>query len=547
MIAGVLGMTLVSMQVFAGDYIGAVTKAAGLQARVMWCDAEANLWALDTREKVAQLANQCKDANINVIVVDVKPAAGVVLYNSLIAPKLKTWSDRPYPEGYDLLQTMVEEGHRVGIEVYPSINVFSEAVTNRKEGGAALAHPEWQCVKYDVDRWAVGPSSSTHPIDGVNRMPLVGRLALINDPKAISKTLPAGAVLASIDSSGTVTAISDQSSECATIPSGGYILLGSDGAGAWLRANAAPGGKMTIEGKPLLVPMSKSADEHYAVFVNPADPSVKAYELSIINEIVTNYDIDGIVLDRMRYPGIYADFSDCSRTAFEEWLGCKVENFPQDIMTIDPIPGRDLIRGKYFAKWMEWRARQIHDFLAEARQIVKTAKPKALIGAYVGSWYDSYYDVGVNWAGPRHDPPYDFACPTYKETGFADMLDWLCTGCYCAYPTRKDAVADGAGEEASVEAAAEQSINVVEDDTFVYGSLYLLQYTRNPDAFEQAIATLQASTQGVMLFDLVYIREYNWWDILKRTFATPSKAPHTVPGLVDKIKDVRQFIEESGK
>jgi hypothetical protein len=167
------------------------------------------------------------------------------------------------------------------------------------------------------------------------------------------------------------------------------------------------------------------------------------------------------------------------------------------------------------------------------------------VAVYVGSWYDSYYDVGVNWASPQYQPPYDFASPTYKDKGFANLTDWICTGCYYQYATRSEAKAAGQSDLATVEAAGDISNRVVADDTFVYAGLYLLQYARDPVGFERAIAACQSSTQGVMLFDLVYIRDYNWWDILKRVFATPAKAPHTVTGLIEKTKEVRALIEEA--
>ncbi|MEN6520583.1 MAG: alpha amylase family protein [Armatimonadota bacterium] len=395
------------------------------KTKVLWCDAEANLWALDSHEKVAELAGQCKEAGIDVIAVDVKPLTGVVLYNSRIAPRIKAWSGREYPENYDLLQVMVEEGHRAGIAVHASINVFAEASTEQPEGGAAIAHPEWQCIKYELDK----------------------------------------------------------------------------------------------NGKARLVPTSKAADQHFAIFVNPANQDVQAYELSIISEIISNYDVDGIVLDRMRYPGIHADFSELSKEMFEKWIGAKVERFPEDIFEIDPLPGCGVIRGKHFGSWMEWRAKVIHDFAADVRRTVKSIRAEAQVGVYVGSWYNFYYDVGVNWANPKHEPPYDFASSTYKDTGYGDLVDWICTGCYYPHPTREEARAAGIAEWKSVEAGCEESMDVVENEIPVYASLYLRDYKGKPDVFERAIDMALTKTQGVMLFDLVYLRDYGWWDLLKRKFS----------------------------
>jgi len=53
----------------------------------------------------------------------------------------------------------------------------------------------------------------------------------------------------------------------------------------------------------------------------------------------------------------------------------------------------------------------------------------------------------------------------------------------------------------------------------VYGSLYVLQYKDKPEKFRQAIQMCLERTEGVMIFDLVYIQDYGWWDILKKTFA----------------------------
>jgi uncharacterized lipoprotein YddW (UPF0748 family) len=542
-------MTLMSgPPALAGRYVTAVTTAGGLQGRVLWCDAEANIWALDSREQVAALADHCKDANINTIVVDVKPLSGSVLYKSQVAPQLKTWQGKPYPADYDLLKTMVEEGHRAGVDVYAAINVFSEGAINRDVPGPAFAHPDWQCIKYEVERWASGIDGDPYPIDAANKAPLPGRMAIITDDKSMPKDIPADMRRAALDACGNVVSTTVGPGTAAlAVPGGGCVLIGSGPAGAWLATNGLGGAKIQIQGRPRLVPVAKAADEHFAVFVNPANPDVKAYELSVISEIMKNYEVDGIVMDRMRYPGMYADFSGLSRAAFETWLGGKVERFPEDIFAIDPIPGRDIIRGKYFGKWMEWRSKQIRDFVAEVRTTVKSANPQAKVAAYVGSWYSVYYDVGVNWASPSHQPPYDFAEPSFKETGYADLVDWMCTGCYYQYPTREDARKAGASEGGSVEAAVQESNDVVNDDTFVYGGLYLLQYAKDPAAFEKAISVCNATTQGVMLFDLVYIRDYNWWDMLKRIFASPAQPPHNVPGLIDKVKDLRKTIEESAK
>ena len=145
---------------------------------------------------------------------------------------------------------------------------------------------------------------------------------------------------------------------------------------------------------------------HQAIFVNPLHPEVRSYALSVIEEICTKYQVDGIVLDRMRYPGLYADFSDLSRQAFEKQLGRPVENWPRDVIVRTPTGYQDPERGPLFKDWLKFRAQTMRDFLAEARSTVKAVKPAARLGIYVGSWYPLYYDVGVNWGSPTNAAGY---------------------------------------------------------------------------------------------------------------------------------------------
>ena len=75
----------------------AVARQANLEGRVLWMDGTANLKRLSTREGVAAVFDKCKQANINTVVVDVKPLGGQVLYNSTVAPQLREWKGLPLP------------------------------------------------------------------------------------------------------------------------------------------------------------------------------------------------------------------------------------------------------------------------------------------------------------------------------------------------------------------------------------------------------------------------------------------------------------------
>jgi len=389
------------------------TQEQGLQKKLMWFDAEANIWELSTRDGVADTIGHCKSAGISAVIVDVKPLSGLALYNSEIAPRMVDFRGKPYPPHHDLLACVVELGHEAGIEVHAAVNVFSEG-SRLDPGGPAFDHPDWQCVSYQDDGL-----KRTGEIDNV----------------------------------------------------------------------------------------------HGAIFVNPLHPEARAYELSIIKEICSNYAVDGIVLDRMRYPNINSDFSDLTRAEFEKTLGERVLLWPRDVYR--RAHRGEIQRGRLFKHWLKFRAGVIRGFLSEARDVVKrSASGRTNLGVYVGSWYPMYYDVGVNWASPTHTADYDWWPSGYELTGYADLVDFLMTGCYYPHATRASARNAGFAEWRSVEAACEESLAAVEDATTLYASLYVREFESNPAEFAQSIRTCLALTQGCMLFDLVQIRDYGYWDLI---------------------------------
>jgi hypothetical protein len=274
----------------------------------------------------------------------------------------------------------------------------------------------------------------------------------------------------------------------------------------------------------------------YSAFVNPARPDVQEHQFQLMQEMLTLYDFDGIVLDRGRYDNILSDFSDFSRKAFETWLGESVENWPEDIFTwIPDESGKPVHKpGLLYKKWLLWRATVIHDFFVEARNRVKKVRPDAIFSDYVGAWYPSYYELGVNWASKAYDPSqeYDWALPEYQETGYAETLDFLFTGCYFypvtiaevdslyrdwkEKPNREPGMEEKYRPYHSVEGAARMSQKVTMGKIPVYGSLYVQQYKgeNDPRQFVDAIRMVRKETEGAMIFDLVHIVMFDWWDKL---------------------------------
>jgi hypothetical protein len=165
------------------------------------------------------------------------------------------------------------------------------------------------------------------------------------------------------------------------------------------------------------------------------------------------------------------------------------------------------------------------------------------VGVYAGSWYSVYYDVGVNWGSPYFPDRYDWMSPDFRKTGYAPLLDLICSGTYYPLAWKSEAKAQGRFPNESVEGSAEEALAAVRDETVLYGSLYLIQYMGNPEAFRQGIRASLATTGGVMIFDLSYLEQYGWWKILEEELPADRIAPHRVKGFVERIREARHAAD----
>lgn len=303
------------------------------KARMLWYDLSANLFNLDTPEKVQDIVMKTANANFDTIVLDIKNSTGYTAYTSNLAPHISA-SNIPnyqgYPKEYDLLQTVIDEAKKYNLKVHAAINVFSEGSTTYQEG-PAYDHPEWQSVLYQSSRVVKNERGSTFTLSGKNITRNTNYLVMYTPDKYdISPANRWGAEMQVVDNM--IVEISDRNTtgaEALKIPDNGYVLSGHGTARTWLLENFNVGDKVdasVTESK--FIPASEAPGA--STFVNPIHQEVENYELGIIEELVRNYDIDGIVLDRARYNNINADFSDLSKVKFEEYIGQQVANWPED-------------------------------------------------------------------------------------------------------------------------------------------------------------------------------------------------------------------------
>ncbi len=400
---------------------------------ILWFDATANFDRFCHQDSITFYLEKSKEVGVTDIVVDVKPISGEVLYPSKIAPVMTSWGEGKMEKDttWDMLSHFIAEGHRLGLKVHASTNVF------------VAGHNFF-------DRGVVYQDSS----------------------KA-----------------------------------------------SWQTLSHLPKGMTQI-----------SQQKHkYSTMLNPVLPEVQAYQLSILKELVGMYpELDGIILDRVRFDDLNADFSEASKVIFEEYIGETVNNFPNDVFYFE---GEERKEGPLYKQWLEWRAKIIHDFIYTARKELKAINPDIIFGDYTGSWYPLYFDVGVNFASKEYDPSTEFewATENYKNYGYAEALDLFTTGNYYFEVEKSELLAQADTAEKTlesglvvkkedwytVEGSAELVNRVTMGKTPVYAGLYVEQYKGNPEQFVKALKMCRAKSQGSMIFDIVHVINYGWWDYVK--------------------------------
>lgn len=255
-------------------------------------------------------------------------------------------------------------------------------------------------------------------------------------------------------------------------------------------------------------------------FLNPANDEVVNYLLGILEDLAA-YDVKGIILDRCRYDDfdLQSDFSEVSRRKFEEYIGKTVSKWPDDVF----MPGATKINSPITAmqrSWMEFRAKNIHDFMEKASNKVHSVNPDIRFGAYVGAWYSSYYNSGVNWASPSYNAgnAYNWATAEYNKYGYADHCDIMLIG---AYASTKSIYGTG---EWTMQGFCQRAQKIFAGDVPFIGGPDIGNSTGFENGGQGKLmpdivdACINASTEGMFFFDLCHIKMYDYWADIKKAF-----------------------------
>ncbi|NUM33307.1 MAG: family 10 glycosylhydrolase [Candidatus Brocadiae bacterium] len=118
--------------------------------------------------------------------------------------------------------------------------------------------------------------------------------------------------------------------------------------------------------------MQNKEGEKYG-WVSPAVEEAINYELSLMEEIITNYAVDGVQLDRIRYPDSLADYN------------------PQSVSLYQKLYQKEPEAGDY--SWTLYRQNLLTEVVAKAKKLLNSINPELKLSA---ATFPRPYSAAIN-------------------------------------------------------------------------------------------------------------------------------------------------------
>ena len=113
--------------------------------------------------------------------------------------------------------------------------------------------------------------------------------------------------------------------------------------------------------------MHKQNGTASTAWISPSQAEVRQHVLRTVAAILENYEIDGIHLDYIRYPSLNYDFSPAAIERYKAEVG------------LASVSAGDLLSGRHYTSWVDWRSREIASLVAEVRRLVKDKRGEAVV------------------------------------------------------------------------------------------------------------------------------------------------------------------------
>jgi hypothetical protein len=160
-------------------------------------------------------------------------------------------------------------------------------------------------------------------------------------------------------------------------------------------------GAATAEKYPELWPINERGERHardeWYLGLCPTVEWFRKERLRLIGECARAYEIDGLWLDFIRYPGHW----EVRAPRLEQGCFCEacLEAFGRQSGVRLPAGSTaqraEVILREHLDAWTRFKCESIRDFCAEARRALKAERPSALLGAFVVPWMESDHDNAI--------------------------------------------------------------------------------------------------------------------------------------------------------
>ena len=144
---------------------------------------------------------------------------------------------------------------------------------------------------------------------------------------------------------------------------------------------------ITPKGSPL-----EPVDWYYGV--NPSVLDVRQQLLTRLRELLSNYQVDGVWLDFIRWPCRWEKKNpQLIQTSFDPHT---IQRFTSD--TKIALKGEDTatqILTHHANEWTRWKCEQVRSWVAEARTIVDTVRPEVTLGMFAIPWLPNDFDGAI--------------------------------------------------------------------------------------------------------------------------------------------------------
>jgi uncharacterized lipoprotein YddW (UPF0748 family) len=119
------------------------------------------------------------------------------------------------------------------------------------------------------------------------------------------------------------------------------------------------------------------------IYLSPIHPGAVAHLAAVVDDLVSQYDLDGVHLDYVRYPSSEFDYSRGALTAFRDAIAGELtpeERARYGARDITDLVGLTEVRA---AEWADFRRSRLNTLVMRLRTAVKTRKPGVVLSAAV--------------------------------------------------------------------------------------------------------------------------------------------------------------------